>query len=281
MAISVNLTTADQIAKTLIVTKVSPAKLTSAANHQMGGLIAMTQSNLNAAKPSTVVGIRKFGFTLMELLVVMAIIVLLMGVTFSVYLRAREKARQTACASNLKQLGTALFLYAQDNDGYFPPYRNHPIKWPNNGPQEVKGCYISTDGTNTEIIFAPRLLFSAVNPYLKEKQVWFCPSDPFAGTPTFYWCVFHQYSSYFFKFKNLRYLRDTGYYPRDPDLARFPYTLISDPNTRKKSPCDPSLLLPDYADCVRWNEVRGGNHLGGFNNFYLDGRIKWEPLFDE
>ena len=59
----------------------------------------------------------------------MVIIALLMGLTFSVYFRAREKARQTACASNLKQLGTALFLYAQDNDGYFPPYRNHPIKW--------------------------------------------------------------------------------------------------------------------------------------------------------
>lgn len=58
----------------------------------------------------------RFGFTLIELLVVIAIIALLAAVLFPVFAKAREKARQTACASNLKQLGLAWLMYAQDYD---------------------------------------------------------------------------------------------------------------------------------------------------------------------
>ncbi len=57
-----------------------------------------------------------FGFTLIELLVVIAIIALLAAVLFPVFAKAREKARQTSCASNLKQLGLAWLMYAQDYD---------------------------------------------------------------------------------------------------------------------------------------------------------------------
>lgn len=60
--------------------------------------------------------IRK-GFTLIELLVVIAIIAILAAILFPVFARAREKARQTSCLSNAKQIATAVLMYAEDNDG--------------------------------------------------------------------------------------------------------------------------------------------------------------------
>jgi prepilin-type N-terminal cleavage/methylation domain-containing protein/prepilin-type processing-associated H-X9-DG protein len=60
------------------------------------------------------------GFTLIELLVVLAIIGLLAGILFPVLAQAREKARQTQCASNLRQIGMAINMYVQDHDGQFP-----------------------------------------------------------------------------------------------------------------------------------------------------------------
>ena len=59
------------------------------------------------------------GFTLIELLVVIAIIAILAAILFPVFARAREKARQITCASNLKQMGLAFFMYNQDYDETF------------------------------------------------------------------------------------------------------------------------------------------------------------------
>ncbi|MCW3060774.1 MAG: prepilin-type N-terminal cleavage/methylation domain, partial [Capsulimonas sp.] len=63
---------------------------------------------------------RNDGFTLIELLVVIAIIAILAAILFPVFAKAREKARQTTCASNLRQLGLAMLQYVQDNDETFP-----------------------------------------------------------------------------------------------------------------------------------------------------------------
>lgn len=60
------------------------------------------------------------GFTLIELLVVIAIIAILAAILFPVFAKAREKARQAACTSNLKQIGLAFIQYSQDYDGLLP-----------------------------------------------------------------------------------------------------------------------------------------------------------------
>ena len=59
-------------------------------------------------------------FTLIELLVVIAIIAILAAILFPVFAQAREKARQTTCISNEKQLGNAMLMYVQDYDEAFP-----------------------------------------------------------------------------------------------------------------------------------------------------------------
>src|SRR6266542_2865473 len=63
---------------------------------------------------------KRHGFTLIELLVVIAIIAILAAILFPVFAQARAKARQATCLSNLKQLGTAFMMYAQDYDETYP-----------------------------------------------------------------------------------------------------------------------------------------------------------------
>src|SRR4051812_15933434 len=64
------------------------------------------------------------GFTLVELLVAIGIVALLAAFVFPAFTSARESARMTVCASNLRQLNAALQLYAADNEGLVPPFQN-------------------------------------------------------------------------------------------------------------------------------------------------------------
>lgn len=74
------------------------------------------------------------GFTLIELLVVIAILAILAAILFPVFARAREAARKTSCVSNLRQLGLAITMYVQDNEGYptmsSPPGTTPRTRWP-------------------------------------------------------------------------------------------------------------------------------------------------------
>jgi prepilin-type N-terminal cleavage/methylation domain-containing protein/prepilin-type processing-associated H-X9-DG protein len=102
------------------------------------------------------------GFTLIELLVVIAIIAILAAILFPVFAQAREKARQSTCLSNQKQLSTAMSMYIQDYDERFPNWRTLV-------PATV-------DNPNAKITWVENM-----QPYCKNKHIWVCPSDDVAG----------------------------------------------------------------------------------------------------
>src|SRR6187549_594984 len=88
----------------------------------------------------------KFGFTLIELLVVIAIIAILAAILFPVFAQAREKARQTACLSNEKQLVLGVLQYVQDYDEVFPSRSRDGINWIPAGWASITYPYVkSTD----------------------------------------------------------------------------------------------------------------------------------------
>jgi len=117
----------------------------------------------------------KKGFTLIELLVVIAIIAILAAILFPVFAQAREKARQTTCISNEKQMGLALLQYLQDNDEQFPIRQYYfgptaglgPVDW----EQEVYP-YVKNGSGNTDVTVA------GVQLHYGNGGVWQCPSFP-------------------------------------------------------------------------------------------------------
>jgi len=108
-------------------------------------------------------GIRARGFTLIELLVVIAIIAILAAILFPVFAQAREKARQSYCINNLKQMAIGMLMYSDDNDHLFPPVvgRQPGEQW-----------------------IYPMSWMAHLQPYLKSTAVFI---DPSSGHPNQDW----------------------------------------------------------------------------------------------
>lgn len=105
-------------------------------------------------------------FTLIELLVVIAIIAILAAILFPVFAQAKQAAKSTQAISNMKQIGTAAFIYAGDFDDVFAPRR-----------VELRGA--STTGRQGIILSWKQVM----HPYAKNTQIYSDPSNPAARFP--------------------------------------------------------------------------------------------------
>lgn len=112
------------------------------------------------------------GFTLLELLIVVAILGILAALLFPVFSQARERARRASCLSNLKQIGLGMMMYSQDNDEFLPTWTTYYVCV----TQGLGGCGADTND---------RYWDAAIQPYVKVASpkdgdwsgVWRCPDS--------------------------------------------------------------------------------------------------------
>jgi prepilin-type N-terminal cleavage/methylation domain-containing protein/prepilin-type processing-associated H-X9-DG protein len=123
------------------------------------------------------------GFTLIELLVVIAIIAILAAILFPVFSKAREKARQAACLSNIKQMSLGIIMYTQDYDETFPPV------------SAIESSEFPLGDAGLSDNAAPwnwpwqQLIY----PYTQNAQIMWCPSGP--DTYNAKWVCWYNYGA--------------------------------------------------------------------------------------
>ena len=121
------------------------------------------------------------GFTLIEMLVVIAIIVVLAGLALPAIMKARESSRTVGCLSNLRQLGIAINGY-RDANGYYPPYRVEDPGYVNKfGVVRPRWQWLMSDFTgrpaqNPDVILAVGTSDTTYTNVPLDNEVFVCPS---------------------------------------------------------------------------------------------------------
>lgn len=218
----------------------------------------------------------RHAFTLIELLVVIAIIAILAAILFPVFAQAREKSRAASCASNLKQIGIAYQMYAQDHDEAIVPGANHNARYKETDPR----CW----------------WYGLLEPYVKNEGVFRCPSFAFKQYPSYLLSfVGHASWSQAIPASSNNGIKDgkdkIGIKTVTLSQAARPSEIIltyEDTNNdlfRGGKSTWAVWNWPDYWNPRPWNyDWKKGNsqgspypgkHFGGHNNVYFDGHVKW------
>lgn len=126
---------------------------------------------------------KRRGFTLIEILVVIAVIMLLAGISFPVFSRVREGGRRTACTNNIRQLGMAFAQYAGDNGGRLPFAANYQAWEPGRGywvagTVDSSGLAADTSPFEYKSPKTANVEGGSLFPYVKEAKTYICPSTP-------------------------------------------------------------------------------------------------------
>lgn len=183
------------------------------------------------------------GFTLIELLVVIAIIAILAAILFPVFARAREKARQTSCLSNLKQIALGVQMYVDDHDGGLPSYRMG-----SGGLAGIKWQHM-------------------IQPYIKNEQLWLCPSGTPADAAT-------GRSHYGWQYNYLRgHYASTATQAQNIAEVTVPAETIS---VGEKIMGSWGGVIYSPSQTASWPGYNMPDiHNGGANYSFLDGHAKW------
>jgi len=191
------------------------------------------------------------GFTLIELLVVIAIIAILAAILFPVFAQAREKARQTNCLSNMKQMGTAVAMYTDDYDETYPG-----------------AIYQGSDYGNNLGYQATHAFTQTLYPYVKNWKLFVCPSTD-AGLKKY-----DGATSYFGNGAVLQLNVATGSLSRPSDTMLFcEYGAASSSDLRVF--LRPSYGASGFTEIGCADSWKQDLHSGGQNIAFADGHAKY------